>query len=86
MVYKIMHDIYGLKKKTWFDLAGARGHGTRSGADPIHIKAEKSRLEVRRNFFSNRNIKAWNRIPHEVKNARSIDAFKRMYRKMQEDS
>jgi hypothetical protein len=33
-----------MKKKTWFELAGARDHGTRSGAGPLNIRVEKGRL------------------------------------------
>jgi hypothetical protein len=44
-----------LKNETWFELAWARGHGTKSGADPLNIRVEKGRIEVRKNFFSNRS-------------------------------
>jgi ribonuclease P/MRP protein subunit RPP40 len=85
MVYKIMHGKGGLKKETWFEMAEARGHGTRSGADPLNIRVGRGRLEIRRNFFSNRVIEYWNSIPSEIKNARNVEMFKKMYRKLRGD-
>jgi hypothetical protein len=35
---------------------------------------------VRRNFFSNRVVDSWNQIPSEMKNARNVGMFKRLYR------
>ncbi len=67
MMYTFMHGIRGLKKETWFHLVGVREHGTRSGADPLHIRVEEGRLAVIRNFFSNRIIEPRSRNPHEVK-------------------
>jgi hypothetical protein len=37
-------------------------------------------LEVRRNFFSNRVVDSWNQVPIDVKNARNVGMFKRLYR------
>jgi hypothetical protein len=35
-----------------------------------------ARLEVRRHFFSNRVVEAWNLIPSTVKNATTVSNFK----------
>ncbi len=84
MVFNIIHGVGGLKKETWFELAQDRGHSTRSGADPLNIRVTSGRLEIRRNFFSNRVIDAWNKIPCEIKNARNVKMFKSQYRKLRE--
>ncbi len=36
-------------------------------------------MEVRRNFFSNRTVEDWNKLPSEVKNARTVAIFKDGY-------
>ncbi len=42
---------------------------------PTQSEAEGTRLEIRRNFFSNRVIDNWNMIPSAVKNARTVASF-----------
>ncbi len=54
---------------------------TRSAADPLNLRPQAARLEVRRNFFSNRTVEDWNKIPSEVKNARTVAIFKDGYAK-----
>ena len=41
-----------------------------------------SRHELRKNFFSQRVVDNWNRIPEALKRARSADAFKRSYKQL----
>ena len=42
------------------------------------FKLSKNRaiLELRRNFFSQRVVNAWNKLPDEVIDVRSVNAFK----------
>jgi hypothetical protein len=40
---------------------------TRSAADPLNLKQQEARLEIRRHFFSNRVIEGWNEVPSEIK-------------------
>jgi hypothetical protein len=74
-----MNGTGGLKKETWFEIAEARWRGKRSGADPLNIRVGRGRLEIRRNFFSNRVIEHWNSIPSEIKITRNVELFKKMY-------
>ncbi len=67
MVHKIMHKESGLDPQTWFESAGGTAHATRSRSDPFNIKARAGRLEVRRQFFSERLISDWNKIPQPLK-------------------
>jgi hypothetical protein len=39
-----------------------------------------ARLEVRRNFFSNRVIDSWNQLPTHVKNVKTVNSFKNGYK------
>jgi len=50
------------------------------------LKVDTARLEVRKNFFNIRAAKAWNCIPEEVKNQRSVNAFKNAYDRWREKS
>ena len=46
-----------------------RGHS-------LKLFCKRSRLEVRRNFFSNRVVRPWNMLPQSVVEAPSVNAFK----------
>ena len=46
--------------------AGDGGRVTRHIADPLTVKPRGGRLEIRRNFFSNRVPAPWNRIPISI--------------------
>ncbi len=39
----------------------------------------RTRLEVRSNFFSIRVVVEWNKVPENIKMARSVGQFKRLY-------
>jgi len=40
------------------------------------LSVERSRLEIRRNFFSQRVVRHWNRLPEAVVEATSVNNFK----------
>jgi hypothetical protein len=44
---------------------------------PIQPKA--ARLETRRNFFSNRVVKAWNMVPGVIKRSKTVSSLKNTY-------
>ena len=43
------------------------------------MKKERAKLEVRRNFFTVRTERIWNKLPEGVKQADSVNAFKNAY-------
>jgi len=49
-----------------------RGHG-------MKLTKERSRLDTRKFFFSQRVVNGWNRLPVAVVNAESVNAFKNAY-------
>ena len=49
-----------------------RGHN-------MKLKISRSKIEIRRNFFTNRIKKRWNGLSQENINAKTIDAFKKAY-------
>ena len=52
------------------------GTHTRTAEDPLHLRQERSRLDIRINTFSQRVISGWNRIGPEDK-TRSMSCFKK---------
>jgi len=51
------------------DCYGLRGHN-------LKIFVDRSRLNCRKYFFSQRSVGEWNRLPQEVVDAPSVNAFK----------
>ena len=70
-VYKLINRI----DSTSVDLLG-RGRPTVTRGHNKKITKKRSRLNLRKNFFSNRIVNTWNKLPEEVVNAQSINAFK----------
>jgi hypothetical protein len=68
-MHKIMHGQGELDSEHWFDKIGGE-RITRAGNDPLNIKCRGGKLEVRRNFFSNRIEKPWNSLPKDRKSIR----------------
>ena len=48
---------------------------TRQSADILNLKPRNSKLELRRNCFSNRVVNSWNKLPQDVKSAKNINEF-----------
>jgi hypothetical protein len=64
-VYRLVHGIDKIDRVQIFKHVQAGR--TRLSADPLNIRPDTARLEVRRNFFSQRVTADWNRIGAEIK-------------------
>ncbi len=64
---------------SWFCPVNNVERSTRSTADPLNLRAQAARLEVRKNFFSNRVVEDWNKIPASLKKAKTVKSFKNGY-------
>jgi hypothetical protein len=51
----------------------------------VNLRPQAARLETRRNFFSNRDVEAWNMIPGDIKRAKTVASFKNAYRSHREN-
>ncbi len=60
--YKIATGKDMVNSETWFTSVTESGRPTRSAADPLNL-----RLEIRRQFFSQRVVESWNKIPASLK-------------------
>jgi ribonucleases P/MRP protein subunit RPP40 len=80
-VYKIITGKDMVNSEFWFQKVDGTERLTRSAADPLNLRPQAARLEVRRNFFSNRTVEDWNKLPSEVKNVRTVAIFKDGYAK-----
>ncbi len=78
-VYKILTEKDMVKSDTWFLPVNNEGRSTRSTADPLNLRIQPARLEVRRNFFTNRVVEDWNKIPSSLKSAKTVKSFKNGY-------
>jgi hypothetical protein len=78
-VYKILIEKDMVKSDTWFLSVNNADRNTRSTADPPNWRIQPARLEVRRNFFTNRVVEDWNRIPSSLKTAKTVKSFRNGY-------
>jgi hypothetical protein len=52
---------------------------TRLAADPLNMRQEPVRTDVRKHFFTQRIINEWNRIPAEIKDVKDVHKFKKSF-------
>ena len=80
-VFKIVKGLTKVDYKNWFVMSKesrTRGHSYK-------LVKSRSKLEVRRNFFSQRVISEWNNLPREVVEATSVNMFKNRYDKFKKE-
>lgn len=79
-VFKMLKGFSAVNYSKWFKLSGnnrTRGHCYK-------LVKTRSRLDIRKNFFSQRVINVWNSLPSEVVEAESVNAFKNRYDKFKQ--
>ena len=71
--YKILTGKENIDSHQFFHLSdnshGLRGHS-------LKLSVNRSRLDLRKNFFSQRVISSWNSLPQHVVDATSVNTFK----------
>jgi hypothetical protein len=84
MMYKVMHGHGHLDEEGWFLPPLPAAARMRRHADPLNVRPNHGRLELRRNAFSVRAGELWNAVPPDIKRARTAAAFKRAYAKLRD--
>ena len=79
MVYKIVSGKDRVDRADWFEMAGQAERVTRTASDPLNVRVNHGRLDVRRNFFSVRVTSQWNCIPCNIKQIKMVAGFKDTY-------
>jgi hypothetical protein len=84
MVHKILCGRGSLDSNQWFERAADSVRATRSSANPLNLKVRQGRLDIRRNFFSNRVpvVNSWNDIPSDIRATARSENFQRKYRQL----
>jgi ribonucleases P/MRP protein subunit RPP40 len=78
-IFKMIRGNEKLTRTQMFNhVDGAR---TRQDADELNLKQGNSRLEIRKNFFTQRIVREWNKIPKEINRAKNVAGFKTAYKK-----
>jgi hypothetical protein len=75
-VYKIVNGKDMVDSQIWFQLAGQAERHKRSTADPLNLRPQAARLDLRRNFFTNRVVEDWNKISLAVRKVKTVISFK----------
>jgi hypothetical protein len=70
-VYKILFGIVDVDYSTMFSLNTAQ----RTRGHDYKLNVQRSRLETRRHFFSNRIVKLWNSLPAQPQHFKSYKTF-----------
>jgi len=80
-VFKIMKDMYYFDKDKLFTkrVSGTRGNDYK-------LFKNRSRLELRKHYFTNRVVDYWNALPNKVIEAPSVASFERRFDKYYEET
>jgi hypothetical protein len=50
-------------------------------ADPLNVRQQASRLDIKRQFYSQRVVGGWNKVSTDINNSVSMSSFKMAYKK-----
>ena len=83
--FKIPNCIDDVDYRTWFTKIDEHHQKTRQAVNIFedgtvtgthNLLVRKSKLDIRKKFYSNRVVEHWNNLPHDVKNAENVQDFK----------
>jgi hypothetical protein len=83
-MFKMCSNSHETEWAAWFRPPTAAAARTRRNADPLAVWQNHGQLELR-NLFTVRACEPWNRVPGEIKSARTAARFKRMYARYRDE-
>ena len=93
-VFKTIKGFNRVIKENWFEFENEDQRPTRRNTEITEegerritnvLREERARLEIRKNFFTVRAARTWNRIPEHVREKTSVNGFKNAYDKWKEE-
>ena len=76
--YKLLNGLENVNHNQFFKVI-REGPSTQTRGHPLKLETQYSRTEKRRNFFSVRAVKNWNKLPRDVVLAENLNSFKNKY-------
>ena len=76
-VFKFLKGINKSDSGQWFHIT----NNVRTRGHRLKLVKNRSKLDIRKNFFSQRVVNDWNSLPETVVDAESINSFKNRYDK-----
>ena len=79
--WKIIHGKDAVDRSSWFQMTADEDavHRTRLAGDQTKLEKPKWKYKLREQFFSVRVVEKWNKLPQDVREAKTINSFKNMY-------
>ncbi len=80
--FKILMGVDNVNKSTWFTPARKEQvRVTRMAADPLNVRQQATRLDTRKQLYSQSVVDGWNKVPTDIKNSVTVSSFKMAYKK-----
>jgi len=70
--FQYLKGAYKQEGERWF----MRADSDRTRRNGLQLRQGRFRLDIRKKIFTQRMVTHWNRLPKEVEDAQSLDAFK----------
>jgi hypothetical protein len=83
-MYKLCSRKLGQDRADWFRPPTEAAARTQHYADPLNMRPNHGRLEIRCNFFTVRAGEPWNMVPGSIKRAGTAAGFKKAYAKFRD--
>ena len=74
--HKILREVDDVDSRTWFERPDQNQHRTRTAEWGLRQSGHPPRLELRKNFFSQRVVTEWNNLPGPMRSTKSLNEFK----------
>ena len=77
--YKIISDIHPVESDKFFTFTSTVHDKNTTSQSNDEISIPKCKLEIRKQFFSNRIIEHWNGLPKHVRDSPTLQTFRKGY-------